>query len=67
MIKHLFKNDPYNLPLLKVIKLVLLRGLKVFGICAFIDYLRHIAFTILRIRTLCTFVEKILFKIVNFF
>jgi len=67
IIKHLFKNDPYNLPLIKVIKLVLLRGLKVFGICAFIDYLRHIAFTFLRIRTLCIFVEKIIFKIVNFF
>ena len=67
VIKNLFKKDPYNLTLRIVIKLVLLRGLKVFGVCALIDYLRHISFTVLRIRKICIFIEKIIFKIVNYF
>jgi surface polysaccharide O-acyltransferase-like enzyme len=67
IIKNLFKKDPYNLTLRIVIKLVLLRGLKIYGICVFIDYLRHILFTVLRIRKICILIEKIIFKIVNFF
>ena len=66
VIKNLFKKDPYNLTLRIVIKLVLLRGLKIYGICVFIDYLRHILFTVLRIRKICILIEKIIFKIVNF-
>jgi surface polysaccharide O-acyltransferase-like enzyme len=67
IMKNIFKKEPYNLTLRIVIKLVLLKGLKLFGICAFIDYLRHISFTVLRIRKICIFIEKIMFKIVNFF
>ena len=67
IVKYLFKKDPYSLPLNIVIKLILLRGLKIFGICSLIDYLRYIIFTFLRIRTICIFVEKIIFKIVNFY
>ena len=62
IIRNLFAKDSRNLPCHYVVKLVLLRGLKVFAISACIDYLRHILFTLLRIRKLCIFVEKIIFK-----
>ena len=61
-IRNLFAKDSINLPLHSVIKLILLRALKIFAICVCIDYLRHILFTILRIRKICIFIEKIIFK-----
>ena len=61
-IKNLFNKDSSNLPLYSVINLILLRALKIFTISAFIDYLRHILFTLLRIRKICIFIEKIIFK-----
>ena len=67
IVKHLFIKDAYNLSLNIVIKLVFLRAVKIFGICVLIDYLRHIIFTALRIRTICILIEKIIFKIVNFY
>jgi surface polysaccharide O-acyltransferase-like enzyme len=62
IIRNLFAKDSNNLPLNSVIKLILLRALKIFIISSFIDYLRHILFTLLRIRKLCTYIEKIIFK-----
>lgn len=62
IIRNLFTKDSNNLPLNSVIKLILLRSLKIFAISAFIDYLRHILFTLLRIRKICIFIEKIIFK-----
>ena len=62
IIRSLFAKDPNNLPLCSVVKLILLRGLKIFTISACIDYLRHILFTVLRIRKLCIFIEKIIFR-----
>ena len=62
IIKNLFSKDPNNLPLHSVLKLILLRALKIFAITACIDYLRHILFSLLRIRKLCIFIEKIIFK-----
>ena len=62
IIRNLFAKDSQNLPCHYVVKLVLLRGLKIFAISACIDYLRHILFTLLRIRKLCIFIEKIIFK-----
>ena len=61
-IRNLFAKDSYNLHLHSIIKLILLRALKIFAICACIDYLRHILFTFLRIRKICIFIEKIIFK-----
>jgi len=61
-IRNLFAKDSSNLPLYSIINLILLRVLKVFTISAFIDYLRHILFTLLRVRKICIFIEKIIFK-----
>ena len=62
IIRNLFTKDPINLPLLSVFKLILLRALKIFTISASIDYMRHILFTLLRIRKLCIFIEEIIFR-----
>ena len=62
IIRNLFAKNSNNLPLHSVVKLILLKALKIFTISACIDYLRHILFTILRIRKLCIFIEKIIFK-----
>ena len=62
IIRNLFAKNPNNLPLLSVIKLILLKALKIFTISACIDYLRHILFSLLRIRKLCIFIEKIIFR-----
>ena len=59
----LFLKQPYNLSLFTVIKYVLIKGLQIFGICLFVDYLRHILFTFLRIRKICIFFENIVYKI----
>ena len=58
-----FKNDPNNLTLFSTIILFLGKGVKIFFICIFIDYLRNLLFVFLRIRNVCIFLEKIVFKI----
>ena len=59
----LFMNDSSNLSLKSTIILFLIKTSKVFIICIFIDFLRHLIFTILKIRKICIFLEKILIKI----
>ena len=61
-IRTLFAKDSNNLPLHSVIKLILLRAIKIFIISVSIDYLRHILFILLRIRKICIFIERIIFK-----
>ena len=61
-IKNIFERDSNNLPLHSVIKFILLRALKVFSISICIDYVRYILFTFLRIRKICFFIEKVIFK-----
>ena len=61
-IKNLFAKDSKGLPLHSVVKLILLRALVVLTISSCIDYLRHLLFTLLRIRKICIFIEKIIFK-----
>lgn len=58
ILKNLFLNEPNNLSLNIIIKLVLFRGIKVFIICLIIDYLRHILFIILKIKKICIYFEK---------
>ena len=61
----IFKNEPYNLGLFSIIILFLVKGLKVFFICIFIDYLRYLLFALLKIRKVCIFLEKLIFKILG--
>lgn len=60
IIKKLFEKESNNLSLSTIIKLVLIRGLKIFGICLIIDYCRQILFDFLRIRKLCLLIDRIL-------
>ena len=62
IIRYLFSKDSKNLPLHTVIKLILLRALKILSMCTCIDYLRHLLFTLLRIRKICIFIEKLIYK-----
>ena len=62
IVSKLFARDSNNLPLHLIVMLVLLRSLKIFAICACIDYVRNILFTFLTIRKICIFIEKIIFK-----
>ena len=63
MISNIFENYSSQLPLNTIIKIILLRALKIFGICLIIDYLRNILFRILQIRKLLMIIEKLLFKL----
>ena len=63
MISNIFENYSSQLPLNTIIKIILLRALKIFGICLIIDYLRNILFRILQIRKILMIIEKLLFKL----
>ena len=45
--------------------MIILKSLKFFLECIIIEYLRHLLFTILKIRKICQYIEKIAFKIVS--
>ena len=63
VIHNIFIKVSNNLSLNAVIILLFFTGLKIFSICFIIDFIRHILFTILRIRKICIFIEKLMFKI----
>jgi len=63
MITNIFENYSSQLPLNRVIRIILLRALKIFGICLIIEYLRNILFRILQIRKILIFIEKLIFKL----
>ena len=62
IVSKLFMNEPINLSLNSTIILFLVKGLKIFFICIFIDYLRHLIFALLRIKKFCIFFEKRIIK-----
>ena len=62
-IKTLFIKDSMKLSCKSVVKLALIRASKIFVICFMIDYVRHLLFCLLRIRKLCIFIEKSIYKI----
>ena len=64
-IEKIFKYDSTNLTLNATLILFLTKALKIFFICIFIDYLRFLLFTLLRIRNICIFLEKMAFKIIG--
>ena len=59
----IFYNTPYVNNLYSAMKIFIMIDLKVLIICMIIDYIRHVIFTIFRIKKICIFVEKIIFKI----
>ena len=64
-IEKIFKYDSTNLTLNETIILFLTKALKIFFICIFVDYLRFLLFSFLRIRKICIFLEKMAFKILG--
>ena len=65
-LSNLLDREPYYLTDNEVIKMLFLKTIKFFFQCIIIEYLRHLLFTILKIRKICMFIEKISFKIANF-
>ena len=61
IMRDLLKNYPRRLPLNTVYKIIFSKGLKIFGICLIIDYLRNILFRILQVRKICILFEKLIF------
>jgi surface polysaccharide O-acyltransferase-like enzyme len=59
----IFRNISSNLSFQYLIFLFITKGILVFFACMIIDYLRNLLFTILRIRQICIFIEKIIFSI----
>jgi surface polysaccharide O-acyltransferase-like enzyme len=65
IITNIFKNDKKDLNLNSLMILVIIKCFKIFFICCFIEYLRHILFTILKIKKLFIFIEKFVWKIMD--
>ena len=47
------------------ISLVLFKDLKIYFFCICIEYMRYILFNIIRIRKICIFLEKMIFKLLS--
>ena len=60
IIRVLFKNYPKRLPLKTIITIIMVKALKIIGICLIIDYLRNILFCLLHIKYICILIEKLI-------
>ena len=63
ILSFLFVNEPRIISFSELIILLIYKTVIIFGICIFIDYMRHLLFTFLRIRKICILLEKLIFKI----
>ena len=64
IINNIFNKDSINLDLTSTILLVSTKAAQIFVICCIIEYFRHILFTILRIRKICIYIERLIWKII---
>ena len=62
---NILKRGPNNLAAGEVMQYLIFKSIILFIECIIIEYLRHLLFTILKIRKICMFIEKIVFKIVS--
>ena len=62
-LQNLLDRESYNLTVIEVIPMLILKSIKLFFECIIIEYVRHLLFTMLKIRNICIFIEKIIFKI----
>ena len=65
IIVYLFRKESKSISLNTIIILFLIRGLIVFVICIIIEYIRNLIFTFCRIKNICIFIEKKIFKLFN--
>ena len=66
VLHNIFDRDPVDLSLKSTMILVLLKPLKVTCLCILIDFFRHLLFTLLRLRKILSFLEKILMKLMDY-
>ena len=64
-ITKILYGEPYDLTFNEVMKMLILKCIRIFIVCIIIDYLRHLLFTLLKIRKICILAEKIFFKIIS--
>ena len=64
-IRKILNDCPINLPFNSLIKTIITKSLKIFGLCIIMDYIRYILFTICRIRKICILLERIIYKILG--
>ena len=64
-LSKIMNGESYYLTSNEVIQMFILKSIKIFIVCIIIDYFRHLLFTILKIRKICIFAEKIFFKIIS--
>ena len=65
VLRHIFDNTPMDSNFNSLINLLLLKSIKIFILSLIIDYLRHLLFTILRIKKILIFVETKLKEILS--
>ena len=64
-ITKILYGKPYDLTFNEVMQMLILKCIRIFIVCIIIDYLRHLLFTLLKIRKICILAEKIFFKIIS--
>jgi len=64
-LSKLLNRESYNLTFNEVIKMLILKCMKIFLSCIIIEYLRHLLFSILKIRKFCLLLEHFIFKMVS--
>ena len=64
-IPTIMNGESYDLTFNEIMLMFILKCIKIFVGCIIIDYLRHLLFTILKIREICILAEKIFFKIIS--
>ena len=62
--EKIFDNDPNDLPLKSIYKLLFCKCFKVYCICFFIEYFRNLLFSFCKIKKMCVLIET---KICNLF
>ena len=65
ILANIFNKYTNNYSLSSAILLILLNDLKIYFFCICVDYFRYIIFEILRIRKICNFLEKMIFKFMS--
>ena len=65
-VMNYLKSVSKNLSLYSFFGLIFLKAFKIFIICATIDYLRHLLFTLLRLKKIFIYIEKKIIEILNF-
>ena len=62
ILKHTFEKYSNNITLIDAMMIVCLKAFKIFIICIFIDFLRNLLFSILKIKKLCILIEGKMIK-----